>query len=407
VAQNYAKAREWYEKAAAEGEADAMVSLGELYENGQGVARDYAKASENYAKARGLYEKAARKGDARAMHGLGGLYESGQGVERDYAKARDWYEKAADKGDTLAMTSLGALYINGQGVERDYAKARDWYEKAAGEGEALAMTSLGWLYINGGPGVARDYAKAHEWYKKAANKSDASAMTALGLLYSLGQGVERDYAKAREWYEKAAHEGVAGAMINLGVFYENGQGVERDYAKAREWYEKAADKGDESDKARLKAHIEQLSIMELAKAGRYAEALQLQEPSAVKVEEVETEREGKPGVETAQALKGLAWYALLSREFTKALVAADRAHALLPDDREFEINRAHALMFLERREESKALYLAYKGKPVSDEDDRLWERVIVEDFAEFRKAGLTHPMMADIEKELGVSPDHR
>jgi len=31
-------------------------------------------------------------------------------------------------------------------------------------------------------------------------------------------------------------------------------------------------------------------------------------------------------------------------------------------------------------------------------------RAIAQDFAEFRKAGLTHPMMADIEKELGVSP---
>jgi len=27
-----------------------------------------------------------------------------------------------------------------------------------------------------------------------------------------------------------------------------------------------------------------------------------------------------------------------------------------------------------------------------------------EDFAEFRKAGLTHPMMGDIERQLGVSP---
>ena len=45
-----------------------------------------------------------------------------------------------------------------------------------------------------------------------------------------------------------------------------------------------------------------------------------------------------------------------------------------------------------------------KGKPLSEQDARLWERVIVEDFAEFRKAGLTHPTMADVEKELGVSP---
>ena len=40
---------------------------------------------------------------------------------------------------------------------------------------------------------------------------------------------------------------------------------------------------------------------------------------------------------------------------------------------------------------------------MSEQDSKLWERVIADDFAEFRKAGLTHPMMADIEKELGVS----
>ena len=37
-------------------------------------------------------------------------------------------------------------------------------------------------------------------------------------------------------------------------------------------------------------------------------------------------------------------------------------------------------------------------------ESTLWERAVAEDFAEFRKAGLTHPMMVDIEKELGVSP---
>ena len=87
------------------------------------------------------------------------------------------------------------------------------------------------------------------------------------------------------------------------------------------------------------------------------------------------------------------------------MTVADRAHALHPDDLAIETNRAHALMFLGHEEECKALYLAHKGKPLSGQDGRLWERVIAEDFAEFRKAGLTHPMMADIEKELGVSPD--
>ena len=61
-------------------------------------------------------------------------------------------------------------------------------------------------------------------------------------------------------------------------------------------------------------------------------------------------------------------------------------------------------MFLGYQHDSKLLYLAHKGKPLSEQDARLWERAVAEDFAEFRKTGLTHPMMADIERELGVSP---
>jgi hypothetical protein len=60
-------------------------------------------------------------------------------------------------------------------------------------------------------------------------------------------------------------------------------------------------------------------------------------------------------------------------------------------------------MFLERSDEAQALYLVHRGKPLSDRDSRLWERVIAEDCVEFRKAGLVHPMMADIERKLGVS----
>ena len=61
-------------------------------------------------------------------------------------------------------------------------------------------------------------------------------------------------------------------------------------------------------------------------------------------------------------------------------------------------------MFMGHHEEAKALYAAHKGKPVvSEAPDVLWEQAIAEDFAEFRKVGLTHPMMADVEKELGIS----
>jgi TPR repeat protein len=176
--------------------------------------------------------------------------------------------------------------------------------------------------------------------------------------------VAQDYAKAREWYEKAADKGEAYAMTNLGRLYSNGHGVAQDYARTREWFEKAADKGDAM--------------------------------------EVEWKREGKPVEEMAQALNEVAGVALLARRFPKALTVSDRAQALLPDNLPIETNRAHALMFADHAEESKALYLAHKGQALFER--KRWEDVIAEDFAEFRKAGLTHPMMADIEKELGVSP---
>jgi TPR repeat protein len=50
----------------------AALNLGDFYEE----ARDYAKARE-------WYEKAAEGGDARAMFFLGWLYYLGRGVARD------------------------------------------------------------------------------------------------------------------------------------------------------------------------------------------------------------------------------------------------------------------------------------------------------------------------------------
>jgi hypothetical protein len=146
-----------------------------------------------------------------------------------------------------------------------------------------------------------------------------------------------------------------------------------------------------------------LLIQEAAGAGRYADALRLQEVLAAKEEKMETKREGKPGKATAYALNTVAWYALLAQEFTKALTVAERAHAIVPDDLAIETNRAHALMFLNRNKEAQALYLDYRGKPISEQDRRLWERVIADDFAQLRNAGLTHSMMAQMEKQFGVS----
>src|SRR5208337_4900888 len=64
-------------------------------------------------------------------------------------------------------------------------------------------------------------------------------------------------------------------------------------------------------------------------------------------------------------------------------------------------NRAHALMFLGRDAEARALYLAHKGEPLNG---KTWEQVIADDFGLLRKAGLANPLMAAVEADLHLSP---
>jgi TPR repeat protein len=388
---------ELFKAGAEHGDATSMRSVGVSYEKGEGVAQDYDKARE-------WYEKAVAKGDTNAMINLGLLYNNGHGVAQDRDKAREWFEKAATKDNANAMVGLGLLFEEGLGVAQDYDKAREWFEKAVAKGNAEGMVSLGALYDNG-HGVAQDHDKAREWYEKAVAKGSANGMFILGARFANGQGVAQDYAKAREWFEKAAAKYNADAMINLGLLFASGRGVPQNYYAAREWYEKAAAQGDASAMMAL----DQLSIREAATAGQYDEALRLEEAFATKVEAEETKRDGKPGEQVATELSQVEWYALFAKQFTKALTVADRAHTLFPTNLLIETNRAHALMFVGREDEAKALYLAHKGELVSGAAngegaaDILWEQGVADDFAEFRKAGLTHPMMAAVEKELGIS----
>jgi TPR repeat protein len=56
-----------------------------------GVERDYAKAME-------WYLKAADQGYDLAMYYIGNFYRFGDGAEQDYAKAVEWYRQAGDHG---------------------------------------------------------------------------------------------------------------------------------------------------------------------------------------------------------------------------------------------------------------------------------------------------------------------
>ena len=73
------------------GDAKSQLGLARKYYNGDDMPQDYAKAAE-------WYEKAAKQGIAMAQYNLGMMYQKGEGVTKDEAKAEEWLKKAAAQG---------------------------------------------------------------------------------------------------------------------------------------------------------------------------------------------------------------------------------------------------------------------------------------------------------------------
>ena len=100
---------------------------------------------------------------------------------------------------------------------------------------------------------------------------------------------------------------------------------------------------------------------------------------------------------------GTAFKFILNRNFSRALELADQAISSAPDQIWVYANRACALMFLGRVDEARTVYLRYRGQKVREE--KSWEAVVLQDFAELRKLGLTHPLMDEVEGLLSPSSE--
>jgi len=74
------------------------------------------------------------------------MYQQGLGVAVDYAQSMNWYRMAAGAGNDTAMYNMGVLCEGGLGVTQNRDQAIAWYRKAAAAGNEAAraaLTSLG------------------------------------------------------------------------------------------------------------------------------------------------------------------------------------------------------------------------------------------------------------------------
>lgn len=104
--------------------------------------REMVEALEAYAVFKmGRHEEAfeawlalAQKGNTQGMLNVGNMYQTGQGVEQDSAKARYWYQQGAAQGDSNAWLALAQLAESG-----DSKTAIRLYQRAAQAGSTEAQ----------------------------------------------------------------------------------------------------------------------------------------------------------------------------------------------------------------------------------------------------------------------------
>lgn len=161
------------------------------------------------------YTRLAERGSAGAMWRLGQLWEEGNGVAADLARARRWYEEAVELGLVAANLNRGLLDLQGLGGARDVTAGVARLTAAAEAGYAPAQLVLAKVHADDRFGV-KDAAQALHWAREAAAQDDAAGQVQLGDLVKQGIGLERDELLAREWYQLSAEQDYGDAMLMMG-----------------------------------------------------------------------------------------------------------------------------------------------------------------------------------------------
>lgn len=275
-------------QAAKRGSVAAAIFRGRLYEKGQGVKKNEARAYKYYL---------AHQEYTQAKFYLGLMMGEGRGILQDSKKALELIQQAADAGNKSFVKAqrfigvlvaksrgnlnemevaslheieleniaikidyfLGLLYAEGDsgkfGIQKNEEKAREIFQALSKEGYAPAAYQLGKLaekkrvkedkegeVKEGVP----DFKTAYENYRLAADRGYAPALCRLGRIYEEGLGiigVEQNHQTACRFYQLAADQEYAEAEYRLALKLERGEGIEKDEEKARDLFAGAATSG--------------------------------------------------------------------------------------------------------------------------------------------------------------------
>jgi TPR repeat protein len=168
--------------------ADAQYKLGLLLVRGEDIPRYVS---------RGLLvlQQAATAGSTEARLELGTMYEKGNGIPTDGAKAIYWFEQAAiHSGNTAISLHIAQIYLDGKLVPRNLDAAADTCKRIT--------FNPGGFFCLGSIAESRtppNYKEAAEWYRKGAQVGAIRSIAKYATLLAEGKGVKQDNAQAYYW----------------------------------------------------------------------------------------------------------------------------------------------------------------------------------------------------------------
>ncbi len=287
---NLAEAVKWYELAAENDQAWAMIALAFIYARGELGAPDPVKAFTWLERAGGgdrpKHTLASANLGLCYLHGFGTAPDPERAREiflrfrkhhilaylgsegrapaqlQDFEQCMDLLETAAKK-EPHAQFLMGRRHLEAWDGEQDIDEAVRWFRRAVKARHPTAMVYLGWLH-EAQPwlfNLERDKANAQaaKFYQDAAAQNDPQALASLGLCLLQGTGTPKSLVLAERAYLKSLEldPDNADAHNNLGVVYLN-QAIEDGSSESRRDMLKHFEKAAELDHALAASNLGQL-----------------------------------------------------------------------------------------------------------------------------------------------------
>jgi TPR repeat protein len=168
------------EDAAGAGDAMALWQLGLMYETGEGVAQDKAKAFGYFSQIADQHADAAPKGIeadivAHSFVKMGEYYkegvpEAGVAPDEDYG-TRLILHAASYFGDADAQFRVGELYLDSDELGDNPVQSARWLALAARKGHAGAQAKLGSMLFNGEGDLAANPVEGLMWLTVASRRA--------------------------------------------------------------------------------------------------------------------------------------------------------------------------------------------------------------------------------------------